>query len=127
VPQAGTRCLTIRYYRLRVNDHYECDSCDVEASRRLAVIPSHSFAPAPRVTLAVLLDRSAAGDPGIRWPNLDNQPPAVSELGASDLGQVPRTEQHTRGASTEITVAPFGKESIIGHGDQYPVPAHRGG
>jgi hypothetical protein len=32
----------MRYYRLRLNDHYERDSCDVEASRRLAVIPSHS-------------------------------------------------------------------------------------
>lgn len=30
------------YYRLRINDHYQCDSCDVEASRRLPVIPSHS-------------------------------------------------------------------------------------
>jgi len=35
---------------------------------------------------------------------------------------VPGTEQHAGGTSTEIAVAPFGQELIIGHADQYPFP-----
>jgi len=63
----------------------------------------------------LLLDRDAAGDPRISRAGLDHHPPAIGELGTDDLSQVPGTEQHAGGTSTEIAVAPFREEDIIGH------------
>ena len=70
----------------------------------------------------MLLDGDAAGDPGVSRAGLDHYLPAIGELGPGDLGQVPSTEQHAGRTSTEIAVAPFGQELIIGHAGQYAVP-----
>jgi hypothetical protein len=56
----------------------------------------------------VILDRNAAGDPRIRGPAFDHHPPAVSEFGGGDLGQMPAAEQLARRPGAEITVTPVG-------------------
>ena len=71
----------------------------------------------------VLLDGGAAGDPRASRAGLDDHLPAVGELGPGDLRQVPGTEQHAGRTSTEMAIAPVREEDIIGHDDQYPVPA----
>jgi hypothetical protein len=71
----------------------------------------------------MLLNRSAAGDPGVGRARLDNHLPAASELDGYHLRQVPRTEQHAHRTRTEMAVAPVSKEGVIGHGDQYPPSA----
>jgi hypothetical protein len=67
----------------------------------------------------VPLNCHAAGDPRVSRAGLDHHSPAIGELGAGDLGQVPGTEQHSGRASAEMAIAPFGEENVIGHDDQY--------
>src|ERR1700678_2736888 len=70
----------------------------------------------------VPLDGDATGDPRVSRAGLDHYLPAIGELSPGDLGQVPSPEQHAGGTGTEIAVAPFGQELIIGHTGQYLVP-----
>jgi ribosomal-protein-alanine N-acetyltransferase len=74
VPQVWTRRLTMCYYRLRLNEHYERDSCDVEASRPV-ILREFSDAELPMVQ-----ERSA--DPYV--PLMGTLPPNATRQEALD-------------------------------------------
>ncbi len=66
------------------------------------------------------LHRDATGDPRLEWPDLDDDRPAVRQLGTDDLGKVTRPEQDTRHAGAERPPAPVRYHRVIQHNSSLP-------
>jgi len=58
------------------------------------------------------LDSDAAGDPPLERPDLDHDLPAVGELRADDLSEVPGPEHHPGHALAERASAPVGYDRV---------------